>query len=338
MNSLKYFCENAPEYAIAAAGSLLGISLASSEGFPVGKVDFLELAPCSFREYLTAVEPALAARCLELPLAPLPESFAMTFTARFREYLAFGGMPAVMSTFIDTHDAVRTDAVLDAVIQAYASDFSKHVPHGLTGKLELLWRSVPVQMARENRRFFYNEVREGARARDLEEALIWLQDAWLVHKIDLVATPKLPLLAYTNRKIFKLYCADVGVLRRLAKLDASVVLVGADVFGEFKGRLVENFVLQQFHAMGVDPVCYWANAHGEAEVDFLIQDRDAVLPVEVKSGLNVLAKSLKTYRQLYKPVLAIRTSLQNLRLDDGLLNVPLYLLAELPRLVRSARG
>ncbi len=337
LNSLKYFCEQNPEYAIAAAGSLLGISLSSPEGFPVGKVDFLELTPCTFNEYLQAADPVLAEYCGTVSLAPLPEAFAIRLGNYLREYLAFGGMPAVMSVFLETHDVIETEKQLDMVLQSYEPDFSKHIPHKDIPKLFMIWQSIPVQFARENGKFIYGEVRQGARAKDLEDAMQWLQSACMVQKVNLVQVPELPLLAHVDRKFFKLYTTDVGILRKLAGLAPSVVLNNQNVFGEFKGRLAENYVLQQFRAMGITPVCYWTNPSGRAEVDFLIQNEDMVIPVEVKSGLNLAAQSMRVYRDKYSPVLALRTSMQNLRLDDRLLNLPLYLLGEMPRLIGAAR-
>ena len=337
LNSLKYFCEETPEYAVASAGSLLGLSLASTEGFPVGKVDFLELTPCTFFEYLRTVNPQLGEYVTQLPLAPIPEAFAEKLGGYLREYLTFGGMPAVLSEFIESRDLEKTEEELAAVISAYESDFSKHIPAKDIPKLYLIWNSIPVQFARENRKFVYSEVRPGARAKDLEDALQWLINASMVIQVKNVETPEIPLKAYENRKTFKLYTSDVGVLRRLANLPPGALLNNLDVFSGFKGKLAENFVLQQLHALKFDPISYWTNTAGRAEVDFLIQDGAAVVPVETKSGLNLKAQSLRTYREKYHPAVSVRTSMSNLRMDNGLLNIPLYLMSEFPRLLKSAR-
>ncbi len=338
LNSLKYFCENAPEYAIAAAGSLIGITLASQEGFPVGKVDIRELTPCSFGEYLRTVDPAMAAYISELPLEPLLDAFEEKLGKYLREYLTVGGMPAAITAYMEHHDIWEAEEVLDSILQAYEADFSKHVPAKDIPKLFLIWKSIPAQFAKENKKFIYGEVREGARAKDLEDALQWLMNASLVRKVERVSIPELPLSALADRKTFKLYPADVGILRKLAQLSPSVVLNSQDIFSDFKGKLAENLVLEQLCSLGFSPVCYWSNPTGKAEVDFLIQDDDMVIPIEVKSGLSLNAKSLKTYRAGYAPGIAIRTSMQNLRFDDGLLNIPLYLLGELPRLLKLARA
>ena len=336
LTSLKYFCEEAPEYFIAAAGSLLGISLTRGTSFPVGKVDFLDLAPCSFREFLQAAEPSLARYVGEIGLEPVPLPFADRLSDYLRQYLAFGGMPEVLSCWLEKHDIEETQNRLEAVIRAYESDFSKHIPARDTPKLYGIWKSVPAQFARENKRFFYGEVRKGARAKDLEDAMQWLLNASMIHRVPQVNLPVLPLAAHADRKIFKLYLSDVGVLRELAELPPGPILNSSDVFHDFHGRLAENYVLQQLCAMRFSPVCYWVNDSGASEVDFLIQNGSAVIPIETKSGMNVKAKSLRVYREKYDPVLSVRTSMQNLRLDGGLLNIPLYLMGEFPRLLKLA--
>ena len=338
LNSLKYFCEEAPEYAIASAGSLIGVALASKEGFPVGKVEIIEMYPCSFNEYLRAVAPSLLDYIQSIPLEPLVDAFTVKLSGYLREYIAVGGMPAALSTFIETHDVWAADRVLDSVMQAYESDFSKHIPAKDIPKLYMIWQSIPSQFARENRKFIYGEVRKGARAKDLEDAMQWLLNASMLSKIEMAELPELPLASISDRKVFKLYPADVGLLRKLAKLSPTVILDSHDIFSDFKGRLTENLVLQQLQTMNYSPICYWFNTDGRAEVDFLIQDNDIVIPVEVKSGLSLNAKSLRVFREKYNPQIAIRASLNNLKFDNGLLNVPLYLVGELPRLLRMARG
>lgn len=336
LTSLKYFYEEAPEYVIAAAGSLLGICLTEGTSFPVGKVHILYLKPCSFKEFLAASAPLLVEYLEKIPLEPLSEGFAAQLGSYLREYLAFGGMPEALSNWMETHDLETTESRLDLILQTYESDFSKHIPPNDTPKLYGIWNSIPAQFARENKRFFFSEVREGARARDLEDAMQWLLNASMIYSVQRVNKPELPLLVYADRKIFKLYLADVGVLRRLARLDPGPILNSQDVFSDFNGRLAENFVLEQLQSMKISPICYWTSESGRAEVDFLIQNEDRVIPIETKSGMNVKAKSLRMYREKYKPKLAVRFSMQNLRLDGGLLNVPLYLIGEFPRLLKLA--
>ena len=333
LNSLKYFCEQKREYAIVAAGSLLGVALSAHTGFPVGKVNFLDITPCSFAEYLAAAAPQLAEYCHSInELKPLPQPFCTRLETHLRDYIALGGMPEVIGSYLDNHDFVAAGQILAEIVNAYELDFSKHAPVKDIPKLLLLWHAIPECLARENAKFIYGEVRHGARAKDLEDALRWLQESGLVNKINHVKLPQLPLAAYEERRSFKLYLSDTGVLRRLAKLPVSVIIANKDIFGEFKGRLIENFVQQEFKTLGIDPVCYWTSA-AAAEVDFVIQHGEAIVPVEVKSGLNLSSRSLRVYRERYKPALSIRCSLQNLKFDNGLLNVPLYLIGELPRLM-----
>ena len=334
--SLKYFCEDAPEYAVAAAGSLLGISIASKEGFPVGKVSILDLNPCSFKEYIHTSMPMLTDHVECITLEPLEHPFASRLTNCLREYLTFGGMPEVASGFLERRNIDETEATLKNVLDAYKKDFLKHIPVRDIPKLSMIWESIPVQFARENRRFFFNEVRKGARAKDLEDALQWLIDASMVVKVNQVEKPEIPLRAYENRKYFKLYPSDVGMLRKMAEVMPEVPLNSPDLFSEFNGRIAENYVLEQLKSMQFSPICYWTNPTGLAEVDFLIQSDWGVIPIEVKSGTNLNSKSLKVYREKYSPKLAVRFSMQNLRMDGGLLNIPLYLIGEFPRLLKLA--
>lgn len=326
LTALKYFCEETPEYHITAAGSLLGIALTAPDGFPVGKVNFLELAPCSFAEYLQAADSSLFEYTNSIVLPePIPGIFEERLSKYLNEYMTIGGMPAVVDSYLTDHDINQSENIQEEILKTYELDFSKHAPIKDIPKLFLLWQSIPQQLAHENARFIYGEVKNGARAKDLEDALRWLERANLIHRITRIEKPEIPLIAYEDRKSFKLYLADVGLLRKLAQIPASSILVNPDIFREYRGRLAENFVLQQLSALGVSPIHYWTSGN-MAEVDFVIQDNADVLPVEVKSGLNVKAKSLKVYREKYTPPQALRFSMQNLKLDNGLLNIPLYLI------------
>lgn len=326
LNSLKYFCEEKPEYAIAAAGSLLGIALSARSGFPVGKVSFLELYPCSFSEYLGAADPQLAefANSIRTP-EPLSQAVADEFEKHLRLYLALGGLPEVLDSFIADRDITAAEKIQEAIINAYELDFSKHAPKSDIAKLFLLWKSVPLQLARENAKFVYGEVKSGARARELEDALRWLQEAGLVKKVNRIEKPEIPLTAYEDRKSFKLYLADTGLLRRLADIPVASVIMDQDIFSEYKGRLAENYVQQQLTALGRKNLFYWTSGN-TAEVDFVMQENTRIVPIEVKSGLNVRARSLKVYREKFQPEVVLRFSMQNLCSNNGLLNIPLYLL------------
>lgn len=336
INALKYFCEQAPEYAIVSAGSLLGVSLAAADaGFPVGKVSFLELNPCSFKEYLRAADPMLCSYTESISsLAPIPEAFLGKLNGYLREYITLGGMPEVLTKFLEKRDIFEAAKTLDEIVKSYELDFSKHAPKVDIPKLFLIWNSIPAQLAKENAKFVFGEAKPGARAKDLEDAMLWLQSAGLVKKVNNTKTPMLPLASYEERKIFKLYLSDTGVLRQLAKLPVSIGNPSVDLFAEFKGRLLENYVLQQLVSFGTDPIYYWTG--NNSEVDFVIQNGMDILPIEVKSGLNLKAKSLKLYREKYSPHIAVRTSMQNLKFDNGLLNIPLPLMGEFKRLTEMA--
>lgn len=327
LTALKYFCEETPDYHIVTAGSLLGISLASG-GFPVGKINFLELTPCSFAEYLQTIDKSLFEYTNMLPLEPIPGIFEERLAKYLNEYLTIGGMPAVLESYRSNHDLAQAENIQGEILKAYELDFAKHIPAKDINKLFLLWESIPQQLARENARFFYGEVKPGARAKDLEDTLRWLENDNLIHRVTRLEKPELPLSAYEDHKSFKLYLADTGLLRKLAKIPTSSTLLNPDIFREYRGRLAENFVLQQLIAMGGAPLHYWTSGN-QAEIDFMLQNDNQVIPIEVKSGLNAKAKSLKSYREKYHPKLALRFSMQNLKLDNDLLNIPLYLIHRL---------
>ncbi|MBQ9502421.1 MAG: ATP-binding protein [Lentisphaeria bacterium] len=327
LNSLKYFCEEKPEYVISAAGSLLGVALSAQSGFPVGKVNFLELYPCSFDEYLAAADPQLSEYAGSIGEArELSPAVADEFEKHLRIYLVLGGMPEVLNTFIAAGDIAAAERVQDEILKAYELDFSKHAPVSDIVKLFLLWKSIPLQLARENAKFIYGEVRSGTRARDLEDALRRLQEAGLVNRINRIEKPNIPLAAYEDHRSFKLYLTDTGLLRRLADIPAESVIMDQDIFSEYRGRLAENFVQQQLTALGKKSLFYWTSGN-TAKVDFVMQERTHIIPVEVKSGMNIRSRSLKVYREKYHPQIALRFSMQNLHEDDGLINIPLYLLS-----------
>ena len=297
--------------------------------------------PLALDEYRSSVlgEERWMIQDLKMRMSLVSPSQDAFFTSAYpaREIVASG---LYSSLGFDFHHAVKdsdwekADAELEKLLLSYEADFGKHASARDVPKLFLLWHSIPEQFAKENRHFIYGEVRQGARAKDLEDALQWLIQAHLIRMVSLVETPEMPLEAVRSRKIFKLYPTDVGILRKLAKLPLSILLQGGDLFDSFKGKLAETYVLEQLLAQRFDPVCYWANSRGTAEVDFLIQGDSGILPVEVKSGLNLKSKSLKVYRSLFSPPLSVRTSLQNLRQDDGLLNIPLPLLGHLSRFLQ----
>jgi predicted AAA+ superfamily ATPase len=325
LNSLKYFCEETPEYAIVAAGSLLGVSLSKGDSFPVGKVDFLQMYPLTFKEFLAAdaldlynfVEKITS--CEEIPLIifnRLEESF--------RRYQVTGGMPESVAGFLDNKGMEGVEEILQNILNAYALDFAKHAGTKDIPKITSIWNSIPSQLSRENRKFFYKLVKPGARAREYEDALLWLQHAGLIHRIYANIKPHLPISAYDDLSAFKIYLSDIGLLRRLAKLPPEIILNGSPLYSEFKDAMSENYVLQSLVTQFEVTPRYWTSDRN-AEVDFIVQNGMEIIPVEVKSAHSVAGKSLALYNHIYSPAIRIRYSMNNLKQDGNLLNIPLFL-------------
>ena len=330
LTALKYFAETAPEYAICCAGSLLGVALHSGTSFPVGKVDFLMLQPLNFQEFLIASgEESLIEFIVNDGINEIPKAITEKLTDYLKNYFIIGGMPGAVSTWIDTRDYSVAETRQRDILETYENDFSKHAPKNIVPKLRYLWNSVPSQLAKENKKFIYGLVREGARARDYEEAMLWLLDSGLLRKVGRITKPAAPLKAYEDLKAFKLFHLDVGLLRVMSELSPSAILDSIKIFEEFKGSLTEQFVLSELSGKNFIRNIYYWTSDATAEVDFVFADDRRIYPVEVKAGENLRARSLKVYRERYNPELSIRTSLANLRLDDGLLNVPLFTLFNL---------
>lgn len=340
LNSLKYFCENAPEYHVASAGSLLGIALAKPTSFPVGKVDFLSIYPMNFQEFLMAVGSENLAGYLEQvnEISPLPEAFFNPLAEKLKMYYITGGMPEVVERWVETQSVGQVQSVLQNIINAYERDFMKHPEPREYPKVSRIWNSLPSQMARENKKFLYNVVKEGARAREYEDALEWLVNAALVYKIFRINSPGIPLSGYEDLSAFKIYLADVGVLRRLAKLEPSAFREGNRLFTEFKGALTENFVLQSLIPQFDAVPHYWLRLNPSYEVDFVIQRENDIIPIEVKSDTNIKSRSLQKYAETYEAQtkLRVRFSMNNLRMDDGVLNIPLFMADQADRLIGLA--
>ena len=334
LNSLKYFCEQMPEYAIVCAGSLLGVALnRGGASFPVGKVDFMQLYPISFQEYLNAVSPHLSQVLSSVnSVEPLPELLHAQLLDSYKVYLALGGMPEVVSRYADTHDWTQADAVQAEILKAYAFDFSKHINNKDIPRVYSVWANIQEQLARDNRKFRYGDIQKGARAREYENAIEWLCLAGLIHRVCAVSTPRLPLSAYKNSSFFKLYLSDVGLLCNKFALNPSAILTGDKLFTEFKGVLSENYALLSLVRQFGGEQFYWTSGN-TAEVEFLLQCDNRIIPIEVKSGNSVTAKSLSEYRKKYQPEMAIRLSTRNLQQDNGLLNLPLYLADRLKELI-----
>lgn len=330
LNSLKYFCEDAPEYSIVCAGSLLGVALnRAGASFPVGKVDFMNLYPVSFAEYLRAADAPLyhSYEMIDEVMA-VPEIIHQQLIDAYKVYLVLGGMPEAVSAYIDTRSWDEVKTVQDAILQSYSLDFAKHINNKDIPRVFQVWGNLQDQLAREDKKFRYADIQKGARAREYEGAIEWLCLAGLVHRVSAIETPRLPLSAYKKSNAFKLYLNDVGLLGRKFDLDYKTVLMGDNLFTEFKGVMAENSVLQSLVRQLGNQHYYWTSGN-KAEVEFVLQFEGKIVPIEVKADKNVTAKSLAYYRKSYQPQLSIRLSTLNMRKDDDLLNLPLYLVDKL---------
>lgn len=324
LSSLKYFYENAPQYHIVCAGSLLGIALHSGTSFPVGKVDFLKLYPLSFREFLTATGKEQFAELLAGQDYPMITSFKSTYIDALKQYYFVGGMPEAVQSFSIEKDFNEVRDIQKRILAAYEQDFSKHAPNEIVPKIRMVWNSIPSQLAKENKKFIYGLVREGARAKDYETAILWLSDCGLIHKVSRVNAPGIPLKAYEDLKAFKLFLVDVGLLSCMAGLRQRTLLDGNDAFTEFKGALTEQYVMQQLATIPDLSVYYYTNPRGLCEIDFVIDGGEQIIPVEVKAEINLQAKSLKTYHEKFKPEKSVRTSMADYKKENWLINLPLY--------------
>ena len=322
--SLKYFYENAPQYNIVCAGSLLGIALHQGTSFPVGKVDFLKLYPLSFSEFLMATGNERFAELLKNQDYEMITSFKQTYIDALKHYYFVGGMPEAVQSFAESKDFNEVRAIQKRILAAYEQDFSKHAPNEIVPKIRMLWNSIPSQLARENKKFIYGLVREGGRAREYETAIMWLSDCGLVHKVSRVNAAGIPLKAYEDLKAFKLFIVDVGLLGCMTGLRQRTLLDGDDLFVEFKGALTEQYVCQQLKTIEDLGVYYYTNDRGSCEIDFVVDTGEQIVPVEVKAETNLRAKSLKTYRERFEPELSVRTSMADYKKEDWLLNLPLY--------------
>ncbi|MDO4368754.1 MAG: AAA family ATPase [Bacteroidales bacterium] len=323
--AMKYFCEKTPEYAVVCAGALLGLAF-GHEGFsfPVGKVDHINMYPVTFSEFLEQKDAGLYRYYQSInSVEPLPQVFFDRLSQAFTAYRISGGMPEAAMKMIEK-DMKGMETTLQNILQDYTLDFVKHSSPLLANRISHVWNSLPSQLAKENRKFVYQLVRPGARAREYEDALIWLQNAGLIHKVSLCQTPQIPLKSYEDLSIFKIYCLDIGLLRVLSELSPDVYLMDSPTFKEYKGALAENYILQSLLANGIKCSRYWASGN-KAEVEFIVQHGIDVIPIEVKSGTSVTGKSLIEYNKKYSPSLRCRFSMLNLKRDDTLLNIPLFL-------------
>lgn len=327
--SLKYFCERAPQYHIVCAGSLLGIALHPGTSFPVGKVDFLKLYPLSFKEFLMATVQKQFADLLDRQDFQMITTFKQTYIDALKQYYYVGGMPEVVQNFADNKDFGEVREIQKRILYAYEQDFSKHAPNEIIPRIRMLWNSIPSQLAKENKKFVYGLVREGARAKEYEAAIMWLSDCGLIHKVSRVNSVGIPLKGYEDLKAFKIFLLDVGILGCMAGLSPRTLLDGNSLFTEFKGALTEQYVCQQLKNIEDVDVYYYTNDRGSCEIDFVIGTGNRVVPVEVKAEVNLRAKSLKTYREKFSPEICVRTSMADYKKEEWLINLPLYAVGQI---------
>ncbi|MFA6990376.1 MAG: AAA family ATPase, partial [Candidatus Gastranaerophilaceae bacterium] len=334
ITSLKYFNENAPQYDILAGGSLLGVACHQGTGFPVGKVEFMDLYPLSLKEFSEALGEKQLLELIKKQDFQLIETFKDKYIDLLRQYCYIGGMPEVVQDFVDNKDFNAVRAKQKDILSAYERDFSKHIPVNTVAKIRLLWKSIPAQLTKENKKFIYGAVKKGARAREFETALSWLCDCGLTYKVNKISKPGLPIAAYEDFDAFKLFMIDVGLLGALTNLDVKTLLEGNKIFEEFKGAIAEQYVLQQFKTIKNLPIFYWSNETSRSEIDFIIEIDSNIIPVEVKSSTNLKAKSLKNYIEKFEPEIAIRTSTADYKKTDNLYDIPLYLIEDLPEIIK----
>lgn len=336
LTSLKYFYEKANEYHIVAAGSLLGVAMHEGISFPVGKVDFLDLYPLNFLEFLRALGENDLVELIEKNDIEMINIFADKLKNYLKQYLYIGGMPEVVETYISTKDFAEVRRKQEILLEAYEQDFSKHAPNSVVPRIRQLWNNIPTQLAKENKKFIYGLVKQGARAREYEIALSWLIDCGLVYQINRVNACKVPLSAYQDFNAFKLYILDVGLLCAKAKLDAVSIIDGNEILVEFKGALTEQYVLTEIKSNINSPIFYWSAEKGTAEIDYLIQIGKDNIPIEVKSNENLQAKSLKNFIEKYGTQKNVRTSMSNYRKEEKLMNIPLYLICNIEKILRNS--
>lgn len=324
ITSLKYFQENAPEYHIVCAGSLLGVALHQNTSFPVGKVEFLDLYPLTFIEFLEALGHDGLVKLLQQKDWQLINSFASKYIGLLRQYYYIGGMPEAVFSFSQNKDFAEVRLIQNRILTAYEQDFSKHAPHTIVPRIRMLWNSIPAQLAKENKKFIYGLIRKGARAKEYELALTWLKDCGLIHQVHNVSKPSLPLKAYEDFNSFKIFMVDVGLLAAMANVDVQTLIDGNTIFQEFKGALTEQYVLQQLITQKDIGIFYWSPGNSLAEIDFLLQSAGEIIPLEVKAEENLQSKSLRVFSEKYHSKTVIRTSMANYRQESWMCNIPLY--------------
>lgn len=324
ITSLKYFCENAPEIPIIAAGSLLGIATHQNDSFPVGKVNFMTLYPLSFWEFLDAMGKGQFVEVIRSKDWKMLEVFEDVLQNLLRQYFIVGGMPEVVNTFAEDDNMQTVRELQRNILDAYDRDFSKHAPISEVQRLRLVWRSIGGQLAKENKKFIYGFLKEGARAKNFELAIEWLKDAGLVYKVNRTKKGQIPLSAYEDFAAFKLYMLDIGLLSMMCNVPPSILLNGDDIFTDYKGALTEQYVFQQLRISQLNDIYYWSADNSQGEIDFMVQREADVFPIEVKAAENLQAKSLRLFVERNPQLHGIRFSMARYREQDWLTNYPLY--------------
>lgn len=327
ITSLKYFCEIMPEYYVIAAGSLLGVAIHNGVSFPVGKVESLYLYPMTFCEFLDAIGEDRICETINSRNFTLIEMFKDKIIDYLKLYFYIGGMPEVVKNYVEQKDFQLVRTIQNRILNDYKEDFSNHIPKEIYTQVTMLWESIPRQLAKENKKFVYKEVSgDNARAKKYDPAIQWLKDSGLIYQIYRLSKPAMPIEAYKEYNVFKLFMSDIGLLSAKSNLDIRVLLEGSKVFTEFKGAITEQYVLQEIKAKQDINVAYWANENGQAEIDFVVQVGSKIMPVEVKAGINLKAQSLNAYRNKFNPDCSVRTSLADYKVSDNLYDIPLYMI------------
>jgi len=338
LTSLKYFREELPSLHVIGAGSLLGIALEKETSFPVGQVTFLNLYPLDFNEFLLAKGQKNLAKAIAEQDWELLTTLRVLVISLLKQYLFVGGMPESVRTFCETESYEEVREIQQAILQSYEQDFSKHAPTAIVPRIRMIWNAVVSQLAKENKKFIYGILKEGARAKDFELALNWLENYGLIYRVNRINKAHFPLAAYVDLPVFKVYTLDVGLLSALGNLSAKTLIDNEQLFSEFKGALSEQFVLQELKATGIKNLFYWANDSGSAEIDFILESENQIYPLEVKSGENLQAKSLKTFSGKNPEIRCYRTSLSDFREESWMTNIPLYAISKLFSILRLNRG
>lgn len=324
LSSLKYFCENARDYPVISAGSLLGVAIHKKVSFPVGKVNMMNLYPLSFREFLSAINEDALKEFLDQKDYASMQLFHDKYREHLKNYYYVGGMPEAVQRFLDTRDYLQVRQVQNEIIELYENDFGKHIEENELPRVRMVWNSIPLQLAKENKKFFFGQIKKGARSAEFEVAIQWLLDCGLIHKVYRVSKPAIPLKAYIEFAAYKLFLSDVGLLGAMSELDTSTLLEGNLIFTEFKGALTEQYVLQQLLSDTSYTPYYYTSESGKYELDFMIQKSGLVIPIEVKAEENIKSKSLRAYYDKYQPEEVYRLSMKEYQEQDWMINIPLW--------------